>query len=291
MAADSQQQRINNCIYRIHHDLSAPVTAQQLAAEAAYSPHHFHRLFKYYTGENIAGYIRRARLELSASRLMFEPGKTVVDIAEECGFQSPASFAQAFAKYFGCSPTAWRKSGYIKHMAQVQAQQQSDWIDKAAAFALPEVTIKTLPGYQIAYVRHLGYDRSIRQAWQYLRAWAEACEIDWQQQKMIGLHHSNPDIIPLAECRYVAGITIQNPSLCRGSVAALTIPGGTYAVMQVSGQLGDVLPLLHNFYHQWLPKSDYHLGSTPGYAIYAKNQFLDEKEAFELDFCVPVSVI
>ena len=288
---DQQEKRINDCIYRIHRDLAAPITAKQLAETAAYSPHHFHRVFKQCTGQNVADYVRRARLELAASRLMFEQDKTVIEIAQDCGFQSPASFTQAFAKHFGWSPSVWRVHGYQHYMAKVQAQQHSEWITKVDSVELPEIRIQQLRDRRIAYVRHLGYDRSIRHAWQFLRAWAAGADINWEGETMIGLHHSNPDIIPLAECRYVAGITTETVARSEGPIGILTIPGGTYAVMQVSGQLGDLLPVIHNFYRRWLPNSRYHLGTTPGYATYRKNQFLDEQEKFDLDFCVPVSAL
>ena len=282
---------MNDCIFRIHRNLAAPLTAQRLAEEAGYSPHHFHRVFKNVTGENIADYIRRARLELAASRLMFEPQKSIIEIAEECGFQSPASFSQAFKKHFLCTPSRWRNGGYDKHVNRIQTQQQSEWLAQTSNYALPAVSIKQLPERRIAYIRHLGYDRSIRQAWQYLRAWCHNNRLDWDSQQMIGLHHSNPDIVPLAECRYVAGITLATAQKSRGNIGVLSIPGGSYAVMQVSGQLGELLPIIHNFYHQWLPTSGYHLLQTPGYALYRKNQFLNEDESFDLDFCVPVSVL
>ena len=286
-----QQNRINDCIYRIHRDIGAPLSAQQLAAEAHYSPHHFHRVFKQQTGTNVANYIRRARLEHAANRLMFETGKTVIRIAQDCGFQSPASFSQAFTKHFGCAPSQWRKSGYQTYMHRVQMQQQSGWMGKVDALTLPDIAIQQCAEQRIAYVRHLGYDRSICNAWQYLRAWAYTVGIDWQAEQMIGLHHSNPDIIPLAECRYVAGITTNQTILKHGAIGLLKIPAGSYAVMRVTGQLGALLPMIHTFYHQWLPGSGYNLGSTPGYARYQKNQFLDDNEQFDLDFCVPVSVL
>lgn len=193
---------------------------------------------------------------------MFETGKTVIRIAQDCGFQSPASFSQAFTKHFGCAPSQWRKSGYQTYMHRVQMQQQSGWMGKVDALTLPDIAIQQCAEQRIAYVRHLGYDRSICNAWQYLRAWAYTVGIDWQAEQMIGLHHSNPDIIPLAECRYVAGITTNQTNLKHGAIGLLKIPVSSYAVMRVTGQLGDLLPMIHTFYHQWLPGSGYNLGST-----------------------------
>lgn len=285
-----QQSRINAVLYYIHGHLSEVMQAQDLAARAAYSPHHFHRVFKQVTGSSVNHYIRGARLEFAANRLMFERDMTVIDIAQGCGFQSPASFSHAFKKHFEVSPSDWRAFGYDDYVTRLQEQQPSRWLETAKHSDLPEVTITPLPDRRIAYVRHLGYDRSITHAWQYLRAWALAAEIDWEQQQMIGLHHSNPDIVALEQCRYVAAITLPAAFKASGTVGILTIPKGSYATMRVRGSYGDLLPVMHNFYHQWLPTSGYELGATPGYAVYRENHFLNNDGQFDLDFCVPVVV-
>ncbi len=290
-----QQTRINSVLYYIHGHLNEALVAQELAERAAYSPHHFHRVFKQVCGTSVNHYIRSARLELAANRLMFEPDTSVIDIAQGCGFQSPASFSQVFKKHFTVSPSNWRAFGYNAYFTQLQEQQKSTLLGAAKKSCLPNVTIKPLPARDIAYVRHLGYDRSITHAWQYLRAWAFSAELDWDKQEMIGLHHSNPDIVALDQCRYVAAITLPT-SFCHSSiknnnsVGVLTIPSGSYASMKVTGTYGDLLPVMHNFYHQWLPTSGYELGTTPGYAIYRDNHFLNSSGQFDLDFCIPVWV-
>lgn len=282
----SHEGRINAVLFHIHGHLHEVLQAQSLATQAAYSPHHFHRVFKAVTGENVNDYIRRARLEYSANRLMFEKQSTVVDVAISCGFQSPASFTQAFKKHFGCAPTAWRQGGYQTY----SRQRLNSQIPVGECASLPDVAIVPAPAYRLAYVRHLGYDRSIRFAWQYLRAWAYARQIEWSATQMLGLHHSNPDLVPLAQCRYVAGITVDATVTADGRVGILTVPAGIHARMTVTGGHGDLLPVLQRFYHDWLPASGYHLANTPGYAVYRQNHFLNDEGRFDLDFYIPLAL-
>lgn len=79
------------------------ITLADISLASYYSPWHSHRLFKEYTGLAPAEYIRRLRLSRSALRLRDEKVK-IIDVALDCGFQSPDGYAKAFQKEFGCSP-------------------------------------------------------------------------------------------------------------------------------------------------------------------------------------------
>ncbi|GAB1622021.1 helix-turn-helix domain-containing protein [Agarivorans albus] len=286
--------RINDALYYIHQHIAEPLDARQLAKVAAYSPYHFHRCFKQVTGENVNEYIRRARLERCANLLMFSPGLTIQEASQCCGFLSPASFSQAFKKHFACSPTQWRNHGYSKFS---QANYQQHWstdlqqrILNAKALQMPEVKVQRLPAQPVAYVRHQGYERSIRQAYEKLQVWADSQGVEWQVNKLLGLYHSNPDIVPAPLCHYVACLAVDDPIVRRGGVSALTIPEGMHATLHAAGEYGDLLPILHKFYMQWLPNSGYRLGDTPAYVRYSRCQFLDPNERFELQLCIPITL-
>ncbi|UPW17593.1 AraC family transcriptional regulator [Agarivorans sp. TSD2052] len=288
----NRQSRINDVLYHIHQSIAEPMNAKQLAHIAAYSPFHFHRCFKWVTGENVNDYIKRTRLERCANLLIFSPQLTVQDAALKCGFQSPSSFSQAFKKLFGRSPKQWRAGGYDDYS---RANYQQSWTEElrlrmrqAEQLSLPEISIQRLEAQTVAYVRHQGYDRSIRQAYEKLQVWADGQGVEWRQDKLLGLYHSNPDIVPAPLCHYVACLALEQTILRRGPVSCLTIPGGMHATLQLSGQYGDLLPILHKFYVEWLPKSGYRLGDTPAFAHYQRCQFLDQNELFDLQLCVPI---
>ena len=72
-ATKEQQSRINDVLYHIHNDINQDLCAKKLAAKAAYSEQHFHRLFHKIVGESVNVYTRRIRLEAAANQLMFFP--------------------------------------------------------------------------------------------------------------------------------------------------------------------------------------------------------------------------
>ena len=101
--------RMNRVIDHIQCHLADPLDLEQLAAVACFSPFHFHRLFRAWMGETLQAFVHRLRLERAAQLLVFDRVRSISDIAMECGFSSPSSFARAFKTGFGVSAGEWRK--------------------------------------------------------------------------------------------------------------------------------------------------------------------------------------
>jgi AraC family transcriptional regulator len=289
MQTIQQISRINDVLYFIHQDISNELLAKELASIAAYSEQHFHRLFKDIVGEPVHHYIRRTRMEFAANQLMFDVQSSILNIATKSGFSSVSSFSRAFKSTFDMSPGQWRSNERQHQDKPFLADKEiADCYQRLNEMAIPKCQLIELPKQHVAYVRHQGYDRSIENAWQILKAWANTQGRDFSQQ--FGLHHSNPAWVELSRCRYVACLAIDHPILRRGVVNSMTIPGGLHAVFKLQGKYGELLPQLSKIMEHWLPTSGYKMLSTPAYVHYRKNQFLTENEQFELDFCLPISL-
>lgn len=296
-----QQSRINDVLYEIHRDISAPLSAKHLAKVAAYSEQHFHRVFKKNIGETVNVYIRRTRLEHAANQLMFDHNSNILNVAEKCGFISLSSFNRAFKTQFDVTPGEWRTidHGHIEPPYLSDSEVKTGYL-RIQNKPLPDPKIVKLDDMYVAYVRHQGYGRDIRKAWLLLNAWALQMSLKStyspldkmvKEGQQIGLHHSNPEWVKLQDCRYVACITIDRPLRKRGIVNSLTIPGGIHAAFKLSGQYGDLLPYIGKIMSQWLPNSGYKLQTTPIFVHYQKNHFLDTDDFFEARLFLPVSVL
>ncbi len=66
------------------------------------------QFFNRANGATFYEYVNRMRIE-HASRLLVESSDRLEIIAENSGFNSISTFYRAFAKHFGCSPTAYRE--------------------------------------------------------------------------------------------------------------------------------------------------------------------------------------
>ncbi|MBX2867499.1 MAG: AraC family transcriptional regulator [Acidiferrobacterales bacterium] len=288
MTSCSQISRINDVLYCIHQDIAADLSAHRLSKVACFSEQHFHRVFRKITGESVHQYVRRTRLEHAANQLTFDVDNPVVEIAQKCGFHSLSSFTHAFKRQFHASPGQWRKREYQTGVPQWHRDQ--DFVRgerRIKNLALPDPVIQQLPARTVAYIRHVGYGRSIASTWQLLSAWCQQeCRSTSTQ---IGLHHSNPEWVPLNQCRYVACVEIDRPMVRNGRVHCLTIPGGWHACFEITGQYGDLLPWISRILNEWLPSSGLKMQTTPAFAVYNRNHFLERDEKFSLSYCLPVT--
>jgi AraC family transcriptional regulator len=100
--------RMNRVIDHIQKHLNDQLNLEHLAAIACFSPFHFHRLFRAWTGETLQAFVHRLRLERAAAELVFNRPMSITAIALDCGFSGSSAFARAFKEAFGVSATAWR---------------------------------------------------------------------------------------------------------------------------------------------------------------------------------------
>jgi len=201
---------------------------------------------------------------------------------------SLSSFSKAFKSQFSMSPGKWRERKRKPTTPAWHENPDFRAADKRISkLSLPEPSLQNMEPRQVAYVRHIGYGKNISNAWQLLAAW---CEREGRPMNtQIGLHHSNPEWIPLNSCRYVACVGIDRQVIRNGHVHSLTIPGGLHACFHIKGRYGDLLPWVSKILNQWLPTSGLKMQTTPGFAVYNRNHFLHSDERFDLSYCLPIT--
>ena len=79
-----------------------------LAKVAGFSISHFHRVFLENTGENIASYVRRVRLQRAGRKLRMG-AVDITEVALAAGYETHAAFGKAFKKQYGFSPGEFRQ--------------------------------------------------------------------------------------------------------------------------------------------------------------------------------------
>ncbi|HYF75135.1 MAG TPA: helix-turn-helix domain-containing protein, partial [Candidatus Nitrosocosmicus sp.] len=84
---------------------------EAIARTAYSSTFHFQRMFHMLTGMTVAEYMRKRKLTLAAQELAVLRDARVLDIAIKYGYDSPESFAKAFRRVHGITPSAAREPG------------------------------------------------------------------------------------------------------------------------------------------------------------------------------------
>ena len=81
-----------------------------IAGKAALSPFYYQRIFGALCGMTVGEYIRARRMTLAAQELAGYDSK-VIDVAVRYGYDSPDSFAKAFQRFHGITPSQAREPG------------------------------------------------------------------------------------------------------------------------------------------------------------------------------------
>ncbi len=103
---------IQNAITYIEDNITGDLDIADIAARACVSAFHFQRIFDVLCGMTVGEYIRRRRLSLAAQELSRSDIK-VIDAAVKYGYDSPDSFARAFVKFHGITPSAAKEKGAV----------------------------------------------------------------------------------------------------------------------------------------------------------------------------------
>ena len=99
----------------IEQNLKTDIAGQELADMAGYSLWHYYRVFAQVTGDSVAAYIARRRLDRALSEIA--AGRRGADVVPEYGFDTYAGFYKAFVRMYGCSPKKYL-SLYGTHQAE-----------------------------------------------------------------------------------------------------------------------------------------------------------------------------
>lgn len=278
----------NNLMNYIYNHIDTDINIDELCLDYGISKFHLHRIFKEEFAKNIYETIKSIRLQKASTLLITNKQSTITQIAKMCGYSSQTSFIRTFKERFNMTPKQWKKGGYLTYSTEILHMSKSALLSDASFHELHPTIVKVPPmtGY---YIRHNGYNRSIKQTWEKLQVWTLSNEINEYAQ--IGLHHDNPILTPLNECQYVACVVLKNDKRHFSSLPSFIIPKGIYAKFHVTGVYGDVLKLIQYVYHTWLVNSGYETTTHPSFAIYHKNHFLSEDGAFDLEYYVPIQLI
>lgn len=98
------KERIRNAIDYIEQNLAEKIVVKDVAEKACVSEYHFRRIFAELCGITVGEYIRNRRLSIAAQELSGGFVK-VIDVAIKYGYESPDSFARAFARFHGIAPS------------------------------------------------------------------------------------------------------------------------------------------------------------------------------------------
>ncbi|MGY3912783.1 AraC family transcriptional regulator [Aeromonas piscicola] len=279
----------------ISHHLDDNPSLDEVAAAAAISTFHFHRIFKTMVGETIAGFTRRLRMERAARRLLASHQSDITTLALAAGFSSSQNFAKAFRLHFAMSPSEYRQ------------QQGGNWKSKIGNDPLPFDTydglvmhpvtehpgllqgasVKQMPARRVAYMRRLGpYGKeTCEQAHRDLLAQFASDEA-MTPAGTLSLYWDIPDITDETRCRTDVCIEL-GPKIPVGrQLTTQTIAAGPYAVCQFIAR-GDQLVACWETAFRWVVGQGLNCDDRPCYEQYHAGTDPD-RDHYVFDIGIPL---
>jgi len=311
------ERRVYRVIDYVQAHLDEELTLEKLAAVAAFSPFHFHRIFAAIAGKTLSDFIRRVRLERAASGLAMMRDTSVLEIALRCGFSSAATFARAFKNHFGMSATEWRDGGARRwsearrpeskkskansNRSQAQRNQRKASSarpgqsaaarnrEAAKPFKMP-IEIRDIPPYRVAYMRHVGpYGEGgrISALWANFERWIRTRDLVRPGLLTIGIGHDAPKIAPADKLRYDACVVVDQNFKPDRFVNIAELPGGKYAVAAFEGTATQISEAWEQLWAVWLPASGYQPEDRPSLEL-RQDFAMPPGSRLRCELCLPV---
>jgi len=289
------KQRLLRVLVRIQRQLDAPLSLEELAALACFSPYHFHRLFTGMLGESLMSHIRRLRLERAATRLKLSR-RQVIEVALEAGYESHEAFSRAFKSAFRMSPSRFRRckgalgqAGARSGVHYQEAQSLRNFRTMRTLNQNMKVTIKQVESMRVAFMRHVGPYSECGATWEKFLTFPGKEGLLGGDATFIGICHDDPEVTPPEKVRYDACVAVGPDFTPQGEIGVQTIPKGEYAVMTHIGPYDKLGQSYAKLLGQWLPRSGRELRSTPCFEVYLNSPESTAPEDLITDLYAPLA--
>jgi AraC family transcriptional regulator len=311
--------RINRVMDYIEQHLTEELSLEVLAKVACFSSFHFHRIFAAMTGETLNHFVRRLRVEKAASQLLSNPGKSVTEVALDCGFSGSSVFARVFKEFFGTSALEWqrqspeeraqanRKIGQsfrkpwqaqdftLRHVGPVTSGSTTWRIEmtKNTDRKLEaNVTITEFPPRNVVYARHVGPYAGMAQVFAglfgRLYAFAGPRGLLGPQAETLCVYHDDPSVCDEEKLRVDACLTVPPGTPVEGEIGTMVVPGGKFAVGHFELGMDEYGLAWEAMAGGWLPESGYQFDDRLAFEIYRNNPEEHPEKKCVVDICVPV---
>ena len=247
--------------------LGEAVGLEDVAREVHLSPFFLQRGFSLMTGYGIGEYLRNRRLYEAALDLQRGPEK-VIDIAFKYGYETPESFAKAFARFHGATPTQVREGAPTRTFLPLTIQITIQGGNQMDCKITPMFPFKVI-GFQ----KEFDYETAYAEI---PRFWDEICE-KYANNVYAGNDPANPyeqalvdncigeygvciDDIGCGKFRYLISGKYTGGSVPEG-LALYEFPRGEWAVFDCIGPNPQTLQSVNTrIFREWLPANpDYEL--------------------------------
>lgn len=287
--------RVNRAIDHVMRNLAEPLLLEDVARAAAFSPFHFHRIFRSLTGETLASFVKRARLERAVHLLSHRTGTSLTEIALACGFSSSSDFSRCFKEQYGVPPSVFDADAFRRPQREAMIEASIPPELRHRVRDLPDadnpdgfaVRLRELPARRVAYIRVTnGYAGGVLAATRRLVDWAESRGL--ADGRWLGYQWDDPEVVPREKCRYDAGVEVPAGAHGDGEITIAEFEPMQVAELHIAGTIDLELRALQWLYFAWLPRSGFAPAHAPVFEAWSGRPFAHGTTHFDLRLHLPV---
>lgn len=301
MNSEEHIKRISKVLHFVENNLDANLSLENLSKEGAYSPFHFHRIFKFITGETPGNYVLRKKSEKSAFHLALKKQKTIKEIYLELGFNNHSVFTKTFKKFYGISPSEFRQNAPNQFSRIVKINSNNG--QKNVIFSQYicnivelknwsemnlEIKIKELPQMHLAAVMSIGV-QNVENSYNKLLNWAVRKKLFPRENvKMISVYHDSFKVTSPDKVRIHAAMLLDEPIKNEDEVFPEILPKGQYIVGRSEVTLKDFEKAWTSLF-LWMNEHGYTMKKVFPFEIYHNNYKEHPEGKMMVDFCIPIN--
>jgi len=216
---------LEESITYIEDNLANTISAKEVAENSSLSSFHFQRLFSKTVGISIKKYILARKLSEAARELIYTD-KSITEIAYCYAFETVESFARAFKRRFGTTPSSYRK--FNLHFSIMDS---FDFKDETLQQGLTgECYLKEIQSFTIVTIEHKGVykNHDLVNKWYTLFSRCDEVKNISPKWESFGLiknnfdHHSE-------DFNYICGKKVDAIGSIPQELTHITVHGGLYA--------------------------------------------------------------
>lgn len=212
---------LTQVLVTIQSGLDGDLALAPLAASVGLSPWQLQRGFQAALGESPKAYVERLRLERAAFRMLVQDA-SLTEIALDCGYQAPETFARAFRRRYGQSPQQWRLALWQRLAATPEPAPGR--VLEPRESGLSQTRLVRLHSLHLAAIRHLGPYESVPESmFDRLSEWADQRRIPLPR-RWLGIGHDAPGMVPAAQLRFDAALVVGAPFEPDGDLVHRVLP-------------------------------------------------------------------
>lgn len=281
---------IQRALKYLEEHITEEIDYEQVAKCAYSSSFYFQRVFSAVCGVSIGEYVRNRRLSLAGNELA-GGGKRVIDVAMKYGYDTPESFARAFLKFHGVSPSEVKAGAPHRIYSPLSVKititggKSMDYrIEKKEAFPVlvkkkrfpkeKEINGKEIPQFWAESMR----DGTVEK----LVPYVHPQNIFGDSIIGIGLEYNEGE----TDFPYGIGLHYNGAPVKEKEFEIVTIPASTFLVFPIQGRMPEAFRGVYEYlFTEFFPNSEY-MPSGIEIEAYPSDDVRSEEYRWELWFSV-----